>query len=58
MGSKPIFSKSWNKFLSLVTKKFDGKRPKYITAFEYPKSGLMHCRAIIFVDYLLDVRKI
>jgi len=52
------FSKSWNKFLSFITKKFDGKRPKYLTAFEYTKSGLMHCHAIIFVDYLLDVRKI
>ena len=52
------FSKSWNKFMSFITKKFGGKRPKYINAFEYTKSGLMHCHAIIFVEYLLDVRKI
>ncbi|MGE4212403.1 MAG: hypothetical protein AB7E75_03450 [Candidatus Methanomethylophilaceae archaeon] len=52
------FGKSWNKFLSFITKKFGGKRPKYINAFEYTKSGLMHCHAIIFVDYLMDVKKI
>lgn len=51
------FSKSWNKFLSFITKRV-GRRPKYITAFEYTKSGLMHCHAVIFVDYLIDVREI
>jgi hypothetical protein len=44
--------------MSFITKKFGGRRPKYINAFEYTKSGLMHCHAIIFVDYLMDVRKI
>lgn len=51
------FSKSWNKFLSFITKRL-GHRPKYITAFEYTKSGLMHCHAVIFVEYLIDVREI
>lgn len=51
------FSKSWNKFLSVLTKRF-GQRPKYITAFEYTKSGLMHCHAIIFVEYLMNFDEI
>lgn len=51
------FSRSWNKFMSFLTKRF-GRRPKYITAFEYTKSGLMHCHAIIFVDYLMDVNEL
>lgn len=52
------FSEAWDKFLSYLTKQRGGKRPQYITSFEYTKSGLMHCHAIIFLPWLVSVREI
>lgn len=47
------FSIAFNRFLSYLTKHFKG-RPRYLTAYEYTKSGLMHCHCIIFgIPYLL-----
>ena len=46
-------TRSWNKFLSFLTKRMNGKRPKYISSFEFTKSGLLHVHAIIYVPYLI-----
>lgn len=46
------FSPAWNKFMAYVTRRQKGRRPEYITGFEYTKSGLMHAHCLIFVEYL------
>jgi len=47
------FSLAWNRFISYLTKRL-GYRPKYISAYEYTKTGLMHCHCIIFgIPYLM-----
>lgn len=46
------FSQAWNKFLSYLTKRDNGVRPRYIASYEYTDSGLMHVHALIFVDTL------
>lgn len=46
------FSKAWNKFLSYLTKRNDGIRPRYIASYEYTDSGLMHVHALIFLEML------
>ena len=47
------FSIAWNKFLSYITKKNDGIRPRYIASYEYTENGLMHVHALIFLEYLV-----
>jgi len=51
------FSYAWNGFLSFLKKRL-GYRPQYVCAFEYTDTGLMHCHAMIFVPYLLDIHDI
>ena len=47
------FNIALNRFFSYMTKHF-GHRPKYLVAYEYTGSGLIHCHLIIFgVPYLL-----
>lgn len=46
------FQASWNRFLQYCTKKLK-RRPEYIVAYEFTETGLLHCHALIFVDYLL-----
>lgn len=45
-------TKAWNKFLSFLTRRLKG-RPKYISSFEFTKSGLIHVHAIIYVPFLI-----
>ena len=47
------FSKAWNKFLTYITKNNEGIRPKYIAAYEFTETGLLHVHALIFVNYLM-----
>ena len=52
------FAIAFNRFMSYLTKIFK-KRPPYIAAFEFTKSGLLHCHLIIFnVNYLMHKQKI
>lgn len=47
------FSIAFNRFISYLQKKL-GFRPKYLSSYEYTKSGLMHVHCIIFgIPYLL-----
>ncbi len=41
------FSKAFNRFMSYLTK-IEKKRPQYIVAYEFTKSGLMHAHVVIF----------
>ena len=41
------FSKAFNRFLSYLQKHFHG-RPRYLAAYEYTRSGLMHAHIILF----------
>ncbi|WII08821.1 hypothetical protein O8W32_06510 [Methanomassiliicoccales archaeon LGM-DZ1] len=52
------FGRSWNKFMAYLTKKRGGRRPQYISAFEFTESGLLHIHVLIFVDYLADAEEI
>ena len=52
------FSGALNRFMSYLTKKM-GYRPRYISVYEYTKSGLMHAHLVIFgVRFLLPHRTI
>jgi len=46
------FQIAWNRFLSLLTKRF-GRRPKYLVANEYTKNGKLHAHALIMLPYLM-----
>lgn len=46
------FGPAWNKFMAFLTRRQNGRRPEYITGYEYTKSGLMHAHCLIMVDYL------
>ena len=41
------FQKAFNRFMSFLTRKL-GKRPEYITAYEFTKSGLLHAHILLF----------
>lgn len=43
---------AWNRFTSYLKKRNGGIRPKYIAAYEFTESGLIHIHALIFVEYL------
>lgn len=47
------FSPAWNRFMSYLKKKNNGKRPQYLAAFEFTESGLLHIHVLIFLEYLL-----
>lgn len=47
------FAPAWNRFMSYLKKKNGGKRPKYLAAFEFTDSGLLHIHVLIFLEYLL-----
>ena len=48
------FGLAWNKFMSYITKKNGGIRPRYIASYEYTENGLMHIHTLIFLEYLLS----
>ncbi|MBP2173262.1 rolling circle replication-associated protein [Methanococcus voltae] len=58
------FGKAFNRFMSFLAKynkNSDGKpeRPKYLAAYEYTKSGLLHAHILIFgKKYLMDQKLI
>jgi len=48
-------AEAWNKFMSYLTKRHGGKRPEYITSYEYTKKGLIHLHVIFFLDWVDDI---
>lgn len=51
------FAPAWNRFMSYV-KKILGRRPQYISAYEFTDSGLLHIHVLMFVKYLADIDRI
>lgn len=52
------FSKAFNRFMSYLTK-LKRERLPYLAAYEFTKSGLLHCHLIIFgVNYLIHKKQI
>jgi len=52
------FSVALNRFMAYLTKKM-GYRPRYISVYEYTKSGLMHAHLVIFgIRYLMPHHQI
>lgn len=47
------FGPAWNRFMSYLRKRNEGKRPRYLAAFEFTESGLLHIHVLIFLKYLL-----
>ncbi len=51
------FAPAWNRFMSYV-KKIVGRRPQYVSAYEFTESGLLHIHVLMFVKYLADIDRI
>ncbi|MFA6710987.1 MAG: hypothetical protein WCR83_06680 [Candidatus Methanomethylophilaceae archaeon] len=52
------FSGAWNKFLSYLTKKNNGKRPRYLASYEFTETGLLHVHVLIFMEFLMPYKEI